>query len=108
MSPKKIGNIGAVLLCVLVATQSLGLQNELNLISNSIAQMSDIQQNSGRTMGIYVPAHIPISTLAALDGETIGIMAQRDDEGIPCSTDQFGRSRYSRSNQKLFVFTTTL
>ena len=59
--PKKIGNIGAVLLCVLVATQSLGLQNELNLISNSIAQMSDIQQNSGRTMGIYVPAHIPIS-----------------------------------------------
>ena len=80
--PKKIGNIGAVLLCVLVATQSLGLQNELNLISNSIAQMSDIQQNSGRTMGIYVPAHIPISSLAALDGETIGIMAQRDDEGI--------------------------
>ena len=80
--PKKIGNIGAVLLCVLVATQSLGLQNELNLISNSIAQMSDIQQNSGRAMGIYVPAHIPISSLAALDGETIGIMAQRDDEGI--------------------------
>ena len=80
--PKKIGNIGAVLLCVLVATQSLGLQNELNLISNSIAQMSDIQQNSGRTMGIFVPAHIPISSLAALDGETIGIMAQRDDEGI--------------------------
>lgn len=80
--PKKIGNIGAVLLCVLVTTQSLGLQNELNLISNSIAQMSDIQQNSGRAMGIYVPAHIPISSLAALDGETIGIMAQRDDEGI--------------------------
>ena len=80
--PKKIGNIGAVLLCVLVATQSLGLQNELNLISNSIAQMSDIQQNSGRAVGIYVPAHIPISSLAALDGETIGIMAQRDDEGI--------------------------
>ncbi|WP_019893389.1 hypothetical protein [Allobaculum stercoricanis] len=80
--PKRIGNIGAVLLCVLVTTQSLGLQNELNLISNSIAQMSDIQQNSGRAMGIYVPAHIPISSLAALDGETIGIMAQRDDEGI--------------------------
>lgn len=80
--PKKIGNIGAVLLCVLVATQSLGLQNELNLISNSIAQMSDTQSNSGRAMGIYVPAHIPISSLAALDGETIGIMAQRDDEGI--------------------------
>lgn len=80
--PKKIGNIGAVLLCVLVATQSLGLQNELNLISNSIAQMSDTNQNSGRVMGIYVPAHIPISSLAALDGETIGIMAQRDDEGI--------------------------
>lgn len=80
--PKKIGNIGGVLLCVLVATQSLGLQNELNLISNSIAQMSDTQQNSGRVMGIYVPAHIPISSLAALDGETIGIMAQRDDEGI--------------------------
>lgn len=80
--PKKIGNIGAVLLCVLVATQSLGLQNELNLISNSIAQMSETQSNSGRAMGIYVPAHIPISSLAALDGETIGIMAQRDDEGI--------------------------
>lgn len=80
--PKKIGNIGAIVLCVLVATQSLGLQNELNLISDSIVQMSDTQQMSGRAMGLYVPTQIPISSLEALDGETIGIMAQRDDEGI--------------------------
>lgn len=80
--PKKIGNIGAILICVLIATQSLGLQNEMNLISNSIAQMSHTEQNAGRKMGIYVPTQIPLSSLEALDGETIGIMAQRDDEGI--------------------------
>lgn len=79
---KKLWNILAILLCVFVFTQTLALGNELDLISNSIVQISDTNQNTGRTMGIYVPANIPISSLEALDGETIGIMAQRDDEGI--------------------------
>lgn len=78
----KITKILSVLLCVLVVMQSIGLQNDLQRVANSIETMSDSQQTTGRTMGIYVPTLIPIPSLEALDGETIGIMSQRDDEGI--------------------------
>lgn len=79
---RKFWSIPAVLLCVLVVLQSIGLQKQMGMISTSLENMSSTSQAYGRSMGIYVPAMIPISGIEALDGETIGIMSQRDDEGI--------------------------
>lgn len=79
---RKFWSIPAVLLCVLVVLQSIGLQKQMGMISTSLEDMSSTSQAYGRSMGIYVPAMIPISGIEALDGETIGIMSQRDDEGI--------------------------
>lgn len=79
---RRLWSIMGVLLCVLVVTQSIGLQKEMRLISNSLEEMSSANLGDSRTMGIYVPAMIPISNIEALDGETIGMMSGRDDEGI--------------------------
>lgn len=78
----KLWSIPALALCAAIVAGSLSVEKRVEQISDSLREMSEPADSYVQNIGLYVPSIIPVSDLNALNGETFGIMRDRDETGV--------------------------
>ncbi len=78
----KLWTIPALALCAAIVAGSLFVEGRVQEISDSLREMSEPADSYVQNIGLYVPSTIPVSDLNALNGETFGIMRNRDETGV--------------------------
>lgn len=78
----KLWHLPAFLLCATIVAGSISVDNRVQAISDSLREMSEPADTYVQNIGLYVPSVIPVSDLNSLNGETFGIMKDRDETGV--------------------------
>ncbi len=78
----KLWHLPAFLLCAAIVAGSISVDNRVQAISDSLREMSEPADTYVQNIGLYVPSVIPVSDLNSLNGETFGLMKDRDETGV--------------------------
>lgn len=78
----KLWRIPAILICIGLVTGSVYAQQDLNLISDTLAKVTEPADSYVQNVGLYAPSLIPVNKLENVNGEKIGIIGGRDETAV--------------------------
>lgn len=78
----KLWRIPAILICIGLVAGSVYAQQDLNLISDTLAKVTEPADSYVQNVGLYAPSLIPVNKLENVNGEKIGIIGGRDETAV--------------------------
>lgn len=78
----KLWRIPALLVCIGLVAGCFYVQQDLNLVSDTMAKITEPADSYVQNVGLYAPSLIPVNKLENVNGEKIGIIGGRDETAV--------------------------